>query len=230
MRCVFGTAVALACALAPSAMGAVPFSVLQLDFGGGLGGQPLFTTGQFYQDPMGDNLAPDPASIVMFPTLEFDSYVGLDSFGPSTPTYFSNRPMELTPIMFGSSSVTGAVGQPGGVPSSNVPFAPEHSVFIGRFTMNNGATLFTEGLFAIINDAVNGTQPYILPFPPMLASEEDGATLRGGGAEYQLSAVFSEPPIRDPNFDTYDLYIITPAPSAAAGLLLFGVVALRRRR
>ncbi len=37
---------------------------------------------------------------------EFDTYVGLDSIGPSTPTYFSNRPMEFDPIMFNAFAVT----------------------------------------------------------------------------------------------------------------------------
>ncbi len=231
MRCVIGAAVVLTCAIGSSAQAAVPFTVFQVSFGGAMGGQPLFTTmGQFYQDPQGDNFAPDPANILAFPTLEFDTYVGLDSIGPSTPTYFSNRPMEFDPIMFNTFAVTGSVGSVTGVDSSQAAFAPEESVFIGRFTVQNGATLFTEGLFAMINDPVFGTQNYILPFPPLLTTEEGSGSQRGGGAEYQLSAFLSEPPVRDPQFDTYDLYIVTPAPPAGAGLLLLGVLALRRKR
>ncbi len=231
--------VVVGCALASNAS-ALPFQAFEISAGGQMGvpGLPVsVTNGIIHQDPMGGDNPPASTAIGVQPSLEFDSYVGLDSIGPSTPMYTAATAMITSPPYAIPESLSGQWGNAGGVMSSlTLLFGANESVFVSRLVVSVEAEIDGPLLVGEILDE-NGPQTVMsdLTIVGGLLRPDD----RGGGAEYRFFGVKSLSPIAarglggGGSFDIYDIYLVRviPAPGAvwvSAGYICFG--SLRRRR
>ncbi|MCA9311875.1 MAG: hypothetical protein KDA21_11755 [Phycisphaerales bacterium] len=222
--CVIGV---VACAA--SANGAFRLISIELGGTGGAAGSPIQIAdpaSAFYQDGAGNNYPPSSADIVITPSLEHDSYIAMDSFGPSSPVYTASAPAGSQPdppynANGGHFDVPNELsgGFFGDVDAAPNPiFGGSLTVFFGQLTVPTGDVLVgLDMVVTTIGDRAgnDGTRSLTLNGAP-------NGRLCGISYLYD-STVFG---------DKYYMYIYEiPAPGAAgllAGAGLFGV--LRRRR
>ncbi len=205
--------------------------------------------GEFYQNPFATDSAPPAAFLApVLPALiglEYDTYIGLDGFGPSTPTYSSRRPIEvLRPFddsLFSSDQAAGIwtanLSSAGRILSDDGGGA--FDIFLGRFT-HNGSALAGALRLGNVSTAPSGGPVGRLPLN--LDGTPNNQYKLSNDAIITLSQFYrletreiSIPAdVQDvigPNFRTFDLYVVAiPSPHAAALLPLAGVAAVRRRR
>ncbi len=196
------------------------FTVNSVDLGGDSAsfGSPITTSGTYYQDAFGNNYPPSAAFIGVFPTLQDDSYIAMDSTGGSTATYTAAGPGGSTPG-FGAtmghfsdaSTLTGGYFTGGGVASGNDPFGG-NGVMIAQLT--------TDGVLTGDNIRVNtqgdftGTRSLALN-----GADNGGLFARAFAARSTQQGM------------VYEIWITdAPTPGAAAVLGLAGLAGIRRRR
>jgi len=233
------------CASGAYAQSSFPFVVFNVFANGGQNpGQPIEAIGgAFYQDPDGDDLPPTSSEIVDFPTVEFDSYIALDSIGPSTLSRTAAGP-DFSGITFTQDTLTGGWGSIDGVQSGQGPFPGLQSVFIARVTVPAGTPINAPSLAVDVESDLGGPQRFEGPVTIVDADEPGprsvlgGGNDRGGGAEYDFLSLrmptsFASADGRGAvmEFDVFDIYIVAvPAPGSLAMLALGGLIASRRRR
>ena len=227
--------VVLGCALASSAWG-LPFQAFQISVGGqpGVPGQPVFVTGgAIHQDPLGDDNPPASTAIGSQPSLEFDSYVGLDSIGPSTPFYSSSAAMISAQPFITPGALTGQWGNVGGVPSSATGFfGASESVFVARLVVTAEAQI--DGPMMVGNVVDEGGPLMVgseLTILNALARPDD----RGGGAEYRFIGIrgvaLAARAFGGSGLDVYDIYLVREIPAPGTlGLGALGMFAWAPRR
>lgn len=231
--------VVVGCALASNAM-ALPFQAFQISAGGtpGIPGLPVpVTNGIINQDPLGGDDPPASTAIGVQPSLEFDSYVGLDSIGPSTAMHTSAAATITSPPYAIPETLSGQWGNPAGVPSSLTSlFGLNESVFVSRLVVSVEAEIDGPQLVADILDE-DGFQTVMsdLTIVGGFLRPDD----RGGGAEYRFFGLKSLSPFAAQalggggSFDVYDIYLVRVIPAPGAALLSVGFIcfgSLRRRR
>lgn len=228
--------VVVGCTLASNAM-ALPFQAFQVSAGGGMGppGQPVTVTGGVvHQDPMGDDSPPASTAIAGQPSLEFDSYVALDSLGPSTAMYSSAAALISAQPFVTPGALSGQWGNPGGVPSSLTGlFGVDESVFVARLVVTAGAMV--DGPL-LVGSVLDEGGPETIESELTILDNWARPAERGGGAEYLFVGLRSVSPfaaqaLGSPTFDVYDIYLVRQIPAPGAGsLCVIGLLALRRRR
>lgn len=199
---------------------------VDLGGGGGLSGSPIEITsgvGNFYQDAAGDNYAPTAADIMMHPSLQWDSYIAIDSIGPSTPTYTSMAPGGSQPPGFdannGHFDTVGSLegGWSGDAQAVGNPlFGGSLTAFFAQLTVPVGETV--SGASVVVTTTGNlpgnsGTRTLTLDGAPN--GRLCGISYKGDTTIYG---------------DSYYCYIYEiPAPGAA-GVIGIGMLGMMRRR
>ena len=196
------------------------FRLNSVDLGGDTAsfGLPITTSTSYYQDAFGNNYPPSAAFIGIFPTLGDDSYIAMDSGGPSTSGRTANGPGGSTPgfgatvgHFSGNNMLTGGYFTGGGVQSAPDPFGG-NGVMIAQLT-TTGTLTGNRIRVATIGDIV-GTHPLVLN------------SLTPVNGLYCLSTSR-----QSASGTVYNIWVTdAPAPGAAALLGLAGIGALRRRR
>lgn len=250
---VRSVAVAAILAVTGSAM-AAPFAVKLVDANSDSLGGPITAAGTLYQETQFHNsdFAPNSALIGAFgASIAEDSYVTIDSLGPSTATYTAAGPAQAintggAPSIFTANSLAGTwfFTAPDGTPSSpNGLFGGADAVFLARMTVQSPVTgvsnmlsLSPEGVVIDIVDSETPNTPNtnsllgrFTAFDTNVTEGVDGGTLDTGpyAQPYQLKVIVSAG-----EFGTiHDLYVVAiPTPGAASLLGIAGLAAVRRRR
>lgn len=228
----------VSCALASSAS-ALPFQAFQISAGGqpGVQGLPVIVTGgTIHQDPMGDDQPPASTAIGSLPALEYDSYIALDSIGPSTNIYSSAGAMISSPPYAIPGALSGQWGNGGGVPSSVTGlFGVFESVFVSRLVVTAESQVDGQLLVASVIDEGG---PLTVMSDLTIVNAFARPSERGGGAEYRFLGLRTLSPFAahgaglGGTFDVYDIYLVreipTPGTLALCGCLLVRA-AFRRR-
>ncbi len=153
------------------------FNLRQVDFAPP--NSPISSLFGFFQHPLGSDLPPHAADIQLDPSLAFDSYAAMDPIGPSTDISTADGPINLAPgpVFPTANQFTGRFLRGGGVISGQSP-SGNPGVFIASLTILSSDFLSGPIATVTVSDAL-GTRPIELAL-------DGGATVRGGGAEYQM--------------------------------------------
>lgn len=246
-------AVAGMLAACSSASGVTPFQMNIVDagmrpnsFGSPLVWSPALPA---YQHGAGGNVPPTPNAVFSIPTLTYDSYVALDSNGPtiasstssSSDGYLSHAP-HIVENPTSSPSSPFSAGALGGwwfnVDANGGPVSsgPLDRVFIGQITLRPGSSMpDTAGLAVSIIEVGDSNQFGIIGrirFGEEHATDNDGRWDQG----YYLERVGRPVSGLNATFDggtTWEIYVRAsdvPAPGFGAVVAGAGFAAIRRRR
>lgn len=235
-------------AFAGSAM-AAPFAVKLVDANPDSRGDAIQAPGTLYQEGVFHNsdFAPNSALIGAFgASIAEDSYVTIDSVGPSTASYTAAGPAQAintggNPSIFTATSLSGTwfFTNPGGTASApNALFGGADAVFLARMTSEvaGDLSLGARGVVVDIVDdetentgSTNSLLGSFTAFGSNVTEGVDGGDLSTGPyfQPYQLLVNTTQG-----EFGTiHDLYVVAiPTPGAAALLGIGGLAAIRRRR
>lgn len=243
------------------AANAATFRINVVDAGGVAGGtgSPITwshaSNGTSYNNGSVAGNNPPTASLGQsLPASMFDSYIAIDSRGPSTPNstsssndgYSSSGPGNYIGLSSADSNAFRASGANGSLigvwfntfdtsSTADLLGAGIDSLFLGQISLRSGSTApTTQGLVVNIKDNAPGQNPDgVLG---ALRFGEANATNNGGawGQSYYLAVRTRTIAGVNANFNggtTYEIYVATiPTPGAASVAGLAGLVALRRRR
>jgi len=221
---------------------------------GTLGSPITIAGGTFNQHFLGNNFPPSSSfiSIPGFEALAFDSYVAIDSNGPSTSSYTAAGPggngssaHTASGGYFPNATTldTGAMFTVGGVASSTGTFASlpgvtVNKIFIARLTsasLNATISLGPDGLLAVVRDLPGqpGQRDVQLTFNAFDVGETNGLGFPdlNPASTHQPYFLHAEVSFAG-GFKIWDLYIASkiPTPGAAALFGVAGLAAIRRRR
>lgn len=206
------------------------FTLNSVDLGGDAAsfGSPITTSTTYYQDAFGNNYPPSAAFINVFPTLECDSYIAMDSNGRSTGTYTSSAPGGSTPGFSSTaghfpdtSTLTGGYFTGGGVPSA-LGSGGFEGVFIGQVTTDG--VVDAPNVRVNTSGDVNGTTS--------LSANSDVNGGEGPAVNGLVLWIICRPdPSIGPGWYDCEIWVCqVPTPGAAGLLGLAGIAAVRRRR
>lgn len=222
------------------------FSVQTVSVGGpsGLGSPFNVVGGTIFQDPNGSDFPPDPGLFDNFPSLQFDSYVAIDPFGPAAPGASSAAPDGTNALDFTSTGLSGGWFSDGGVVAEVGPFPGFFAVFIARVSVTEGATLEAPSIGAIVESEF-GTEEVEQELDQGSSEQPPN---RGGGAAYDFRSTTSTVSFPNPfggslfggsrgapselTVEVIDIYLVRiPTPGAATLLALAtGIMVMPRRR
>lgn len=244
MRPTFFAAVVALVAGAPAVVGSsIPFEMNVVDAGGipggSLGSPITWFGGAAYQAPNGNDFPPDASQIPFDPSLEWDSYIAMDSIGPSSTTnpvgHTAAAPSGVLPPtpIFGASSLSGVWFNSAWVPSSTTLTA-DHGVFVAQVTLRPGSSVpTTTGVIVGLRDAGTANPNGELG---VLRFGLANATNNGGlwGQSYYLNWTARQATGLGAPFGgatSYAIYVqAVPGPGAAGLLGLGAMLASRRAR
>ena len=181
---------------------------------------PIFIDGAFYQHELGDNYPPPSFFLDFAPDLRFDSYVLMDSNGPTTPIYSASAPGGAVPPFGPTEGFFSAEGRfwggyftAGGAPAGPDPWGG-HGVMIAQLTMT-GSFLRPFGFHVYASGELDGFFSVGNDESPLAARiHTSHRDLEIDGVRYNVNQLW----VTD-----------TPTPGTSA-LLLAGLLAWRRRR
>ena len=180
-------------------------------------GLGIFTTTTFAQHPVGDNYPPSATIIGLLPALADDSYVAMDSVGPSTASHTSSAPggspngSSTTRFFDRPDRVDGGWFTAGGVPNGTSP-AGRDGVFIAQLTTDGALS----GRVRVnTSGAIDGT--FTLD-------------LNGQGEGRLLARTYPTRAAADGVSTVYEVWVEVPAPGTIVVLGCAGGLAWRRQR